>query len=121
MVATGFGSAFMTLGGFTLLAIATSVLIINVVFGSANYLRGVLEWGPLVWVGRISYGVYLWHYPIFKTTSFLTSSWPVQLAVALAVTLAVTCFSYYLIERPALSLKRRSAVRQNTPNAINIR
>jgi len=123
MVATGFGSVFMTLGGFTLLAIATSVVIVNVVFGSAGYLRGVLEWGPLVWVGRISYGVYLWHYPIFKSTSFLTSSWPVQLAVALAVTLAVTCFSYYLIERPALSLKRprRSAVRQNTPNAINSR
>ena len=106
MVATGFGSSFMTLGGFTLLAIATGVVIVNVVLGPPRYLRGFLEYGPLVWIGRISYGLYLWHYPIFKATSFLKLSWLFQLAVALAVTLAVTCFSFYLIERPALSLKR---------------
>jgi peptidoglycan/LPS O-acetylase OafA/YrhL len=110
----------MTLGGFTLLAIATGVVIVNVVSGAPGYLRGLLEFGPLVWVGRISYGLYLWHYPIFKATSSLKLSWPVQLAVALAVTLAVTCFSYYLIERPALSLKRtrvRSLVFPGIPAA----
>ncbi|HET9712488.1 MAG TPA: acyltransferase [Pyrinomonadaceae bacterium] len=107
MVATGFGSSFMTVGGFTLLAIATGVVIVNVVLGPPGYLRGFLECGPLVWIGRISYGLYLWHYPIFKATSFVKLSWPVQLTVALAITLIVTSLSYYLIERPALSLKRR--------------
>jgi peptidoglycan/LPS O-acetylase OafA/YrhL len=107
MVATGFGSSFMTLGGFTLLAIATAVVIVNVVLAPPGYLTSFLEFGPLVWIGRISYGLYLWHYPIFKATSFLKMRWPVQLAVALALTVMVTSLSYYLIERPALSLKRR--------------
>jgi peptidoglycan/LPS O-acetylase OafA/YrhL len=107
MVATGFGSSFMTLGGFTLLAIATAVVIVNVVLAPPGYLSSFLEFGPLVWIGRISYGLYLWHYPIFKATNFLKMSWPVQLAVALALTVMVTSLSYYLIERPALSLKRR--------------
>ena len=107
MVATGYGSSFMSLGGFTLLALSTAVLLVQVVLAPASYLRGFLENGALVWVGRISYGLYLWHYPVFKATSFLSLSWPLQLSVALVLTVAVTCFSFYLIERPALSLKRR--------------
>lgn len=114
MVATGYGSSFMSLGGFTLLAIATGVLIVNVVLDMPGYLGAFLECGPLVWVGRISYGLYLWHYPIFKATSFLKLSWPVQLTVALTFTLAVTCLSYYLIERPVLRLKRRHKAAQKT-------
>ncbi len=107
MVATGFGSSFMTLGGFTLLAIATGVVIVNVVLGPPGYLCGLLEFGPLVWVGRISYGLYLWHYPVFKATSSLNTSWPLKLGLAVALTLIVTTLSYYLIEQPALSLKRK--------------
>ena len=113
MAATGYGSSFMSLGGFTLLALATAVLLVNVVLAPSSYLRGFLEWGFLVWVGRISYGLYLWHYPVFKTTSFLNLSWPLELGVALAVTVAVTCLSYYLIERPALRLKHSHKAPQN--------
>lgn len=105
MVATGYGSAFMSLGGFTLLALATAVVLVNVVLAPSSYVGGFLEWGGLVWVGRISYGLYLWHYPVFKVTSFLSLGWPWELSIALGVTVAVTCLSYYLIERPALRLK----------------
>jgi len=115
MAATGYGSSFMTLGGFTLFALATAILLVHVVVSPSRYLRDLLELRPLVWVGRISYGLYLWHYPVFKATRFLSVSWPLQLTVALTFTLAVTCLSYYLIERPALSLKRRhkEAPKQN--------
>ncbi|HZI48040.1 MAG TPA: acyltransferase [Pyrinomonadaceae bacterium] len=111
MFAGSYSSAFMHLGGFTLVAMATVVVIVWVVLAPSSYLRGFLEFGPLVWVGRISYGLYLWHYPIFKASSLLRLGWPLQLLVALTATLIVTCLSYYLIERPALKLKRRISLR----------
>jgi peptidoglycan/LPS O-acetylase OafA/YrhL len=106
MVATSFASAFMYLGGFTLLAMAAAVILIWAVLAPPSYVHTFLEFRPLVWVGRISYGLYLWHYPIFKASSLLRLAWPLHLLVALTLTLAVTCLSYYVVERPALKLKR---------------
>lgn len=105
--ATDYSTAFMHFGGFTVLAAATAVLLVNLVVSPASYAGSFLEYRPLVWVGRISYGVYLWHYPVFKATSFLQGSWLLKLLVGFGATLIVSCFSYYVLERPALSLKRR--------------
>ena len=107
LVATDYATPVMHLGGFTLLAVATAVVIINSVLSTSSYSKEILEVGPLVWVGRISYGLYLWHYPVFKATNFLNASWPVKLCVAVVLTVIVTSLSYYLIEQPALSLKRK--------------
>jgi peptidoglycan/LPS O-acetylase OafA/YrhL len=107
MFATNYTSSFMHLGGFTLLAAAAAIVIAWLVLAPSSYLRKCLEYTPLVWVGRISYGLYLWHYPIFKAGSLLQLAWPLHLLVVVTATLAVTCLSYYLVERPALKLKRR--------------
>jgi peptidoglycan/LPS O-acetylase OafA/YrhL len=107
MITTNYASSFMHLGGFALLATAAATIIAWVVLAPSSYLRGFLEYRPLVWVGRISYGLYLWHYPIFKASSLLRLAWPLQLLMAAIVTFAVTSLSYYLVERPALKLKRR--------------
>jgi peptidoglycan/LPS O-acetylase OafA/YrhL len=70
--------------------------------------------GPLRYVGRISYGLYLYHFPIFFFLGLPAArggrpgSFPVgrgALAVALALALAVA--SYELIERPLLRLRDR--------------
>src|ERR1043166_1058578 len=105
MVVGGYSSSFMHLGGFTLLASATALVIGWVVLAPSSYLCRLLEFGPLVWIGRISYGLYLWHYPIFKASSLLRLGWSLQLLVALTATFSLTCLSYYLVERPALKLK----------------
>ena len=107
LLATEYATPFMHLGGFTLLAAATAVLLVNLVLSPKSYGNALLEYTPLVWLGRISYGVYLWHYPVFKATSFLGAAWPLKLGVAVAATLIVSSLSYYLVERPALTLKRR--------------
>ena len=118
MFAGSYSTPFMHLGGFTLLAMATSVVIVWVVLAPSGYLRGFLEYRPLVWVGRISYGLYLWHYPIFKAASVLRLAWPLQLLLAVTATLTVTSLSYYLIERPALKLKTRISLRPSAISAL---
>ena len=107
LIATDYATPFMHFGGFTLLAAATAVLLVNLVLSPVSYASVVLEYRSLVWLGRISYGVYLWHYPVFKATSFLQAGWLLKLGVAFATTLVVSSLSYYLLERPVLSLKRR--------------
>ncbi len=111
MYATDYASPFMHLGGFTLLAGATAVLIVNVISSPSSYTRSLLEYGPLVWIGRISYGLYLWHYVVFKATSLVALSWPLKLCVAVGATFAVTSLSFYLIEQPVLTLRRKPLAR----------
>ena len=62
---------------------------------------------PLVFLGRISYALYLWHIPIYVTFGVSTS--PELLDVpALALSLACAIASYYFVERPFLRKKRRA-------------
>jgi peptidoglycan/LPS O-acetylase OafA/YrhL len=59
-------------------------------------------------IGRISYGVFLWHFVVLAVYTGgevgATGFW-VTLAVVLPVTVAIALASYYLIERPALRLR----------------
>src|SRR5262249_42650052 len=62
-----------------------------------------LSWKPVAWLGLISYGVYLWHWPM--TVWFLPRDaagaervWRSLLVVVLTVGAAAA--SFYLIERP---------------------
>jgi peptidoglycan/LPS O-acetylase OafA/YrhL len=89
-------------GGLTLAALATAFVIAHVVISPASTTARLLALPPLVRLGRISYGVYLWHWPLF---TFVTAGatgltrWPL-LAVRLTATLALAGLSYHFIERP---------------------
>jgi peptidoglycan/LPS O-acetylase OafA/YrhL len=70
----------------------------------------VLSRGPLAYAGRISYGIYLYHYPIFYSLGLLghESSHTIWLTVqGVALTFAVATGSYYLLERPILRYASR--------------
>jgi hypothetical protein len=69
-----------------------------------------LGWGVLGYVGRISYGLYLYHYPIFLMIDSEHSglSGSALLVVRLGVTLAAAVVSYYGIEMP---VRRRKVLR----------
>ncbi len=65
----------------------------------------------LVGLGTISFGVYLWHVPIFTALGSLgwtTGSWTLNTAVALMLTVAVATVSYRVVERPLIRLAARS-------------
>jgi peptidoglycan/LPS O-acetylase OafA/YrhL len=109
LVSTNFASPIMHEGGFTILAAATALLLINLISSEAGRFTRLMEVRPLVWIGRISYGLYLWHYPVFKWVKYAGSPWPLKLALALFTTFAVASLSFYLLEKPLLRLKQRFA------------
>jgi peptidoglycan/LPS O-acetylase OafA/YrhL len=84
-------------------------LVAELLLAPAGPLARVLAWKPVRSVGRISYGLYLWHLPLFLILDGPRtglSSWSL-LAVRFAATFAAALVSYFLVERPALRLKRR--------------
>lgn len=100
------GSLFVDWAGMLLLeAFATAVIIDVIQRGPVGRL---LEAAPLVALGRISYGVYLWHWPVYLAITAGEITWePALLAVRVGVTLALAAISWVLVERRALRLKQR--------------
>jgi len=52
--------------GYFAVAVASAIVVWDLRTRPGSLARRVTEWGPLVKLGRISYGVYLWHYPILQ-------------------------------------------------------
>lgn len=90
--------------GFLLNSLGTAILITHLI-SSRSFLHLLLENRVLVWIGRISYGLYLWHYPILR--AFQTRNLPWQNLAYLAPVFLVAAASFYLLERPCLRLKER--------------
>jgi peptidoglycan/LPS O-acetylase OafA/YrhL len=117
LVAARQGSAFWYYGGYTLTAAAVAVLLVALLCSPPRLLTWVFESSPLVALGRISYGLYLWHFPVWvvharyivwldRQLGVSLPEW-VYAPIAFVVTLLPTLASYYLVERPCLRLKHR--------------
>jgi peptidoglycan/LPS O-acetylase OafA/YrhL len=99
-------------GGFALFSVAAVALIHAAVHPRRGPLAHALSWCPLRWIGIISYGTYLWHWPVYlvldPARTGLSSG--ELLVMRIAATLAVALVSYVFVERPilrgALSLRQ---------------
>lgn len=93
---------FIYRGGLLLCSVLTAVAI-AVMVHPVSWLGKVLGWKPLVLIGKISYSMYLWHFPLIllMTPNNMVGDPPLWLClVQFVVIVAVTCFSYFVIENP---------------------
>lgn len=99
--ATGSSHEFRR-GLLTLTALAAAAVIVQAALDQESATARVLSFPPLVWLGAISYGVYLWHWPIFLVLNGERTGWSgYQLfAARCAATLALAIASWWLIEQP---------------------
>jgi peptidoglycan/LPS O-acetylase OafA/YrhL len=96
-------------GGLFLLDLCTAAIVGHLVVCEHSRARSVLSIQPLAAIGRISYGLYLFHIPVYYLVFGFprTLHGPTVVAAAFALTFAVATLSYAFVERPALHFKAR--------------
>jgi peptidoglycan/LPS O-acetylase OafA/YrhL len=95
----------------TLRTLLIPFVLARTVLHPRSLLSRLLELRPVVWIGKVSYGLYLWNRLLF---AFQPWRWHpangyLDTLMNMALLLAVVSLSYYLIERPLLNLGRRAA------------
>ncbi len=108
-------------GPLVVFALGCAALILGVLDGRSPVAR-VLSLGAVVFVGRISYSLYLWHFPVFVSLSVNTPGVSAAVVPALLITATLAIASYYLVERPFLNRRRerrveRKSVSDSPPSA----
>jgi peptidoglycan/LPS O-acetylase OafA/YrhL len=94
-----------------------ALLIPMIWYGSVDLIARILAWKPAVFIGKISYGVYLYHmmchYLVWDVLLRDIEHWNryakfgLRMALFVGLTIAVATASYYLIERRFLRIKSR--------------
>jgi peptidoglycan/LPS O-acetylase OafA/YrhL len=99
--ATGTAGEFRR-GLLSAVAVAAVLVVAPVALDQRGPIAILLSWRPLVWLGVISYGVYLWHWPIFLVLNGQRTGWSGLSLFGLrcVATLAAAISSWWLIERP---------------------
>ena len=89
-------------GVLTLAGLAAVAVLASVTNGSSKAMSSGLSVAPLRWLGLISYGLYLWHWPIFLWLDEPRTglSGPLLFAVRVLASLAAAVVSYEWLEKP---------------------
>lgn len=99
----------MYIFGWPAIELAVGVVILGLLSGTAGPLQKLLELRPVVWIGRVSYGLYLWHVPIIGRVGGWHALGPFRVLVGFALTFGVVAISYYVVEIRFLKRKQQFA------------
>ncbi len=94
-------------GGSTLVALAAATLVVLVVQRPDGAAARLLSTAPFTWVGKRSYGIYLWNPPIAALVGFALPQQVPALPVVLVLTVVIPALSYRFVEEPFLRMKDR--------------
>lgn len=123
LVATANGyTSFLYRGGLVICSILTAVLIAVIVRPDSIFAK-LWSLAPLVWIGKRSYGMYLWHFPILllMTNQNATEAAPLWWnALEFAVILVVSALSYRFVENPVRQGKLGAWFRGVRDKSVNV-
>jgi peptidoglycan/LPS O-acetylase OafA/YrhL len=97
----------------TMMVACTCLVALVALGGVKSHVVRVLESRPLVFLGIISYGIFLWHLPLLavlqrnRLTATSAVAPLVNIPLVLVASIAVAYLSWRIVERPALALKGR--------------
>ncbi|RMH76762.1 MAG: acyltransferase [Actinomyces sp.] len=105
-----YGAATPYPGWRAALPVVGTLLVIAA--GPGSVVNGLLAREPLVWLGKRSYALYLWHWPLLGLVPLAADRWgleashPVAVAVALVAAVALAAASRALVEEPIRHARR---------------
>jgi peptidoglycan/LPS O-acetylase OafA/YrhL len=110
----GLGYIFVTIsgqdrllyrGGFLVVAVLVALVIASLIRAPRGPVSRLLGLAPVAHIGRISYGLYLWHWPVilFFNGARTGLIGPALLCTRIGISLALAELSYWLMERPILA------------------
>lgn len=96
--------------GYTVIALFfCAIVMVTISNHHHNFVRSIFEQAPLVFLGKYSYGIYIYHLPIYRILQIQLGNFfdsPVVLSIiALITTLILSFFSFHLFEAQFLKLK----------------
>ncbi|WP_052592461.1 acyltransferase family protein [Luteipulveratus mongoliensis] len=99
-----FASWMFGQGGMALFSLAFAGLVLACADPRRSLLTTVLGQRPIAYLGKLSYGLYLWHWPIHL---WLQDAWPdlpvwLAVVIGMALTIGIAAASYRFIEQPVM-------------------
>lgn len=99
--------------------VAAAIVVVHAATGPRSWLNYALSFPPLRYIGRISYGLYLYHMGILMYLEQVLphSTWETRTAIVIPVTIAIAAASWHYVESrflavgsspPALGAKKKS-------------
>jgi peptidoglycan/LPS O-acetylase OafA/YrhL len=87
--------------GMIMTAVCSAWILVAVLTDPKGRLARTLRLRPINYLGRISYGYYLWHFPIWLCLGwFLPGSLYTRAALTVAIAVSVAAVSYHWLELP---------------------
>lgn len=93
---------------YTPQSIAIGLTFLGVIFAPQYaWLRAILEWKPISYLGRISYEIYLWHSLLFTIAVIAIPDFPLAVLAATGATILVSSVAYNLTTKRLRGLRKR--------------
>jgi len=99
--------------GYFAISMLTIILLLDILLNPQSKIKIFLAIPWLIWIGSISYGLYLWHYPIYRTLFALGYPRFTVITLGTLLTFLIATLSSRLLERPVLTFKTRFTQTKN--------